>query len=221
MPNWCSNELTVSAPSREEIEAFIARGKSGDHVFVGPFAQRSSSEEKEFDWGAFTPIQMEMLMRDDELFLDKRENKPCLSFHAFVPMPREVMLAPYDPNRLKEMAAQYPEWFSRFPNLLSGYDWEHKNWGVKWGASDPCVGEAYEGSDGRWRVDYTFETAWAPPTDFMHSLAALYPTFTFDLSSCEEGMGFAGNYGWSDGEVSNWEEFDYEGEEEEGDEEEE
>lgn len=221
MPNWCSNELTVSAPSREEIEAFIARGKSGEHVFVGPFNPKHGEGKAEFDWGAFTPIQMEMLMRDDELFLDKSDNKSSFSFHAFVPMPREVMLAPYDPNRLKEAAAKYPEWFGRFPNLLSGYDWEHKNFGVKWGASEPSVGEVYQGSDGRWYVDYSFETAWAPPTDFMHSLADLYPTFTFDLSFREEGMGFAGNYGWSDGKVSNWEEFDCEGEEEEGDEEEE
>ncbi len=102
MPNWCSNELTVSAPTREELDAFIARAASGDHVFVGPFAQKAFNEEKEFDWGTFTPIYMEMLMRDDELFMDKRDDKPALSFHAFVPMPREVMLAPYDSNRLQK-----------------------------------------------------------------------------------------------------------------------
>ena len=213
MPNWCSNELTVSAPSREEIEAFIARGKSGDHVFVGPFQGRIEG----YDWGAFTPIQMEMLMRDDELFTDKRDDKPVLSFHAFVPMPREVMLAPYDGNRLKEAAAKYPEWFGRFPNLLSGYDWEHKNWGVKWGACEVSIGEVYQDDEGRWCVDYSFDTAWGPPEDFYYQVGKMYPTMNFYATYREEGMGFQGTVRMEGGECTESDQWETEREDEEED----
>lgn len=213
MPNWCSNELTVSAATREELDAFIARAASGDHVFVGPFQGRIEG----YDWGAFTPIQMEMLMRDDELFTDKRDDKPVLSFHAFVPMPREVMLAPYDGNRLKEAAAKYPEWFGRFPNLLSGYDWEHKNWGVKWGACEVSIGEVYQDDKGRWCVDYSFDTAWGPPEDFYYQVGKMYPTMNFYANYREEGMGFQGTVRMEGGECT--ESDQWETEQEDGDDE--
>jgi len=213
MPNWCSNELTVSAATREELDAFIARAASGDHVFVGPFQGRIEG----YDWGAFTPIQMEMLMRDDELFTDKRDDKPVLSFHAFVPMPREVMLAPYDGNRLKEAAAKYPEWFGRFPDLLSGYDWEHKNWGVKWGACEVSIGEVYQDDEGRWCVDYSFDTAWGPPEDFYYQVGKMYPTMNFYATYREEGMGFQGTVRMEGGECTESDQWETEQEDEEED----
>ncbi len=217
MPNWCSNELTVSAPTREEVDAFIARAASGDHVFVGPFAQKAFNEEKEFDWGTFTPIYMEMLMRDDELFMDKRDDKPVLSFHAFVPMPREVMLAPYDSNRLKKAKVEYPEWFDRFPKIVAGYDWEHQNWGVKWGACEASIGEVYQDGEGRWCVDYSFDTAWGPPEDFYYQVGKMYPTMNFYATYREEGMGFQGTLRMEGGECTESDQWETEREDEEED----
>jgi len=176
MPNWCSNTLTISGDAIEVL-ALMEKAASGDHVFVGPFQGRI----EDYDWGDFTPIQMEMLMRDDDLFRDKSSNRSVFSFHAFVPMPREVMLAPYDSNRLKEAVAKYPEWFSRFPNLISGYDWEHKMWGVKWGASDAYITDQGRTGD-CYSVFYDFNTAWGPAITFMDKLAALYPNLKFSLS---------------------------------------
>ena len=215
MPNWCSNTLTISG-DRATILALKERAASGEQVFVGPFQGRIEG----YDWGAFTPIQMEALMRDDDLFRDKSDNKSVLSFHAFVPMPREVMLAPYDGNRLKEAAAKYPEWFGRFPDLLSGYDWEHKAWGVKWGASEAFISDE-GGSDEHYSLTYDFSTAWGPAMTFVDKLAALYPNLQFSLSYGEPGMGFAGDAEWSDGECTGHDEREYEEEDEEDSEEEE
>jgi hypothetical protein len=156
-------------------------------------------------------------MRDDELFTDKRDDKPVLSFHAFVPMPREVMLAPYDGNRLKEAAAKYPEWFGRFPNLLSGYDWEHKNWGVKWGACEVSIGEVYQDDEGRWCVDYSFDTAWGPPEDFYYQVGKMYPTMNFYATYREEGMGFQGTVRMEGGECTESDQWETEREDEEED----
>lgn len=217
VPNWCSNTLTVPGKSREEIEAFIARAASGEHVFVGPFAQNFDKEKKEFDWGTFTPIYMEMLMRDDELFMDKMDNKSKLSFHAFVPMPREVMLAPYDGNRLQKAKVEYPEWFDRFPNLLAGYDWEHRNWGVKWGACEAEVSEIWE-EGGEYKVDFSFDTAWGPPEDFYYQVGKMYPSLTFHATYSEEGMGFEGVVRMEGGECVESDQWETEREDEEEDE---
>jgi hypothetical protein len=193
LPNWCSNNLTISGDVIEVL-ALIERASSGEHVLVGPF----NNQKMDTDWGDFTPIQMELFMRDDDLFRDHRVEKSVLSFHAFVPMPREVMLAPYDCNRLREAAAKYPEWFGRFPDLLSGYNWEHSNWGVKWGASDAYISDQGRTGD-CYSVFYDFNTAWGPPITFMDKLAALYPNLMFSLSYSEEGMNFAGDVEWRGG----------------------
>ena len=193
MPNWCSNTLTISGDAIEVL-ALMERAASGEHVLAGPFQGRIEG----YDWGDFTPIQMEMLMRDDDFFRDKSNNRSVFSFHAFVPMPREVMLAPYDSNCLKEAAEKYPEWFGRFPDLLSGYDWEHKNWGVKCGASDAYISDQGRTGD-CYSVFYDFNTAWGPPITFMDKLAALYPDLMFSLSYSEEGMNFAGDIEWRGG----------------------
>ena len=215
MPNWCSNTLTVRG-DKATILALMERAASGEHVFVGPF----NKHDEGMDWGSFTPIQMEALMMDDDLFRDKSDNTSVFSFHAFVPMPREVMLAPYDGNRLKEAAAKYPEWFGRFPDLLSGYDWEHKAWGVKWGASEAFISDE-GGSDEHYSLTYDFSTAWGPAMTFVDKLAALYPNLQFSLSYGEPGMGFAGDAEWSDGECTGHDEREYEEEDEEDSEEEE
>ena len=214
MPNWCSNTLTVRG-DKSAVLALIERARSGEHVFVGPF--QGSIEG--YDWGTFTPIQMEVLMSNDDLFRDNRENKSPLCFHAFVPMPREVMLAPYDGNRLKEAAQKCPEWFGRFPGLLSGYDWEHKAWGVKWGACEAHITDQ-GGSDDDYSVTYEFDTAWGPAMNFMDALAALYPDLHFSLSYDEPGMAFAGNAEWSNGQCilnDHWQSDEEEIEEEDED----
>jgi hypothetical protein len=208
MPNWCTNNLTITG-NKETVLALMDRAASGEHNYVGPFNNRP----EEFDWGSFTPIQMELLMKDDDLFIDKSDSRSLFSFHAFVPVPREIMLSPYDPNRLKEMTVKYPEWFSRFPNLIAGYDWEHKNFGVKWGANSPEI-EDHGGDDENYSVTYSFDTAWAPPTEFLHRLSALYPTLSFEHFFREEGMGFEGDYRWEDGKCVMADDRDYESEEE-------
>ena len=213
MPNWCSNTLTIRG-EKSAILALIERAASGEHVFVGPF--QGSIEG--YDWGTFTPIQMEVLMSNDDLFRDNRESKNALCFHAFVPMPREVMLAPYDRNRMKEAEQKFPEWFGRFPNLLSGYDWEHKNWGVKWGACEAHISDQ-GGSDDDYSVTYEFDTAWGAPITFMDSFAALYPNLDFSLSYGEPDMGFGGDVEWSGGVCTLHDERDYEEEDSEEEEE--
>jgi hypothetical protein len=215
MPNWCSNTLSVTG-TVADVAAFIEAANGYEQKYVGPFNDRSSSGP---DWGKFTPIQIEVMM-NDESFFTSGAKKSNLSFHALVPVPREVMLSPYDPASLKEAVQKYPEWFSRFPNICAGYDWESNNWGCKWGASDvgePNVTDVGEGSV----AEYNFETPWGPPREFMNKVAEKFKSLEFNLTFSEEGCGFGGECTWSDGSLrdsADWD-LDQELDEEESDEE--
>ena len=193
MPNWNDNQLLIRG-KKSTVLSLMERAASGVHRYVGPFNSRKDG----IDWGAFTSIQMEALMKDDDLFRGRTDSPLVFSFHAFVPVPREVLLAPYDGGVLKEKKAQYPEWFSRFPDLISGYDWENRNWGVKWGAASAEISSQY-GDDEEYTVEYRFDTPWGPPILFLDTLASLYPELYFALKYSESGMGFCGEYLWEGG----------------------
>src|ERR1017187_4630995 len=94
------------------------------------------------------------------------EKKNVLNFHSLVPVSPEVLSAGYG---------------------QSGYEWELKNWGCKWGA---CHAEEVEEWEGH--LTYFFDTAWSPPISFLSKLAPLWPTLTFLLDYEEMGMGFKG-----------------------------
>jgi len=206
MPNWCSNSVSVSGP-KEDVARFVAAAKGPAQSYLGPF-NRNWSDKEEFDWGGFTPLMMEVLLNNPDTFKGGKEE--VLSFHALYPVPKEVLLAPYDPNGLKKAAEQYPEWFSRFPNLIAGYDWENKNWGCKWGASDTYVSDDYRENGEDATICYSFDSAWSPPVMFIETISPLWPTLTFDMEYSEPGMCFAGQIVYLNGEVIHEEEREIE-----------
>lgn len=214
MPNWCSNTLIVRGASAD-VAAFVEKAKGPTHRYIGPFNRDWTNKEADtFDWGGFTPLMMEVLMDNPDTFIGGQEEH--LSFHALYPVPKEILLSPYDGNRLKEATQKYPEWFNRFPNLIAGYDWENRHWGTKWGASGVILNGVQEVGNGESEACYEFDTAWSPPTDFVHKIAGDFPALTFELTYSEEGMGFAGEVTWSDGECVSTDEYDiYEEEDEE------
>lgn len=203
MPNWCSNTLTVTG-TPADVAAFIEAANGYEHKYVGPLNDRSKSGP---DWGKFTPIQMEVMM-NDESFFTSGAKKSHFSFHALSPVPREVMLAPYDSNLLKEAVQQYPEWFSRFPNICAGYEWENYNWGCKWGASYSDAPNV-ESSDETSVATYSFETPWGPPRELMTKVSERFKSLTFELSFDEEGCSFSGDYVWSGGSLVSSDDRDF------------
>tara|TARA_R110002096_G_scaffold410610_1_gene610370 strand:- start:10 stop:750 length:741 start_codon:yes stop_codon:yes gene_type:complete len=67
------------------------------------------------------------------------------------------------------------------------YNWSIANWGTKWDASEPSI----QHND----IDYfsvSFETAWAPPVDWIDHIMQDFPDLCFELEYQEEGMGFGG-----------------------------
>jgi hypothetical protein len=83
-----------------------------------------------------------------------------LQFHAFIPIPDAVIAKGYSP---------------------AGYDAECDLWGTKWGAFDTKLETPAPGC-----AVYSFETAWAPPTQFLETISRELPGLTFLLSFDEE-----------------------------------
>lgn len=74
------------------------------------------------------------------------------------------------------------------------YDWRCRNWGTKWDLSDETEVHAEPGY-----LEYRFDTAWAPPVEFITKVAAKYPELSFGLCYEEGGMCFAGEAEWENG----------------------
>ena len=76
------------------------------------------------------------------------------------------------------------------------YDWNIRNWGCKWDASEVDVPEKSDGY-----VQYTFQTPWGPPEEFFTAITEQFPDLTFCLEYIEE-QGWGGELTGVDGEVS-------------------
>ena len=81
------------------------------------------------------------------------------------------------------------------------YDWNVRNWGVKWDASDVYF------EDWGNELAYDFETPWGFPEQVMQAMAEQYPTLTFTIRFLEE-QGWGGEALGMNGEFSITDEWD-------------
>jgi hypothetical protein len=78
------------------------------------------------------------------------------------------------------------------------YDWNIRNWGCKWDASDVY----FEDWDGE--LAYDFETPWGFPYEAIEAMVKQYPTLTFSVRFLEEqgwggeALGMNGEFGYTD-----------------------
>ena len=72
------------------------------------------------------------------------------------------------------------------------YNWAISNWGTKWNASEPYIGDDY----------IEFQTAWSHPDPIMQKWTEMNPDVTFNVKFADEDMGVnCGGYTAKDGEV--------------------
>lgn len=75
-----------------------------------------------------------------------------------------------------------------YQGMPDWYWWRVEHWGTKWDACDARL--TYE--EGATEAEYYYNTAWAPPEQWVRTVATMFPNLRFTLSYVEEGMGFAG-----------------------------
>lgn len=68
------------------------------------------------------------------------------------------------------------------------YTWRLNNWGVKWELTSEVTYDVVDDNV----IEYTFDSPWGPPLQYVDKISAKYPTLKFKLEYCEMGMEFAG-----------------------------
>ena len=212
MPNWCNNTLYVTG-SPDDLRKFVETANGHGHDYYGPLNSKDfPKENEEVDDSVFCSLMMELMMRDDgpPSSADKRTSPLC--FHSLYPVPKEVMLSPYDPNAFQRAKEKYTDFYQKYPTPSAGYDWEYNHWGVKWGACDATI---YDENLDSGEVYFEYDSAWGPPSDtFFLKVSTDFPTLTFQNQwGGAEMSGGGGSHTYHAGEMTEWDEWDEDEEE--------
>ena len=175
MPNWCSNDLTVTGP-KEEIERWVEFSTG-----LPPKYKPSKLEEEIFG----KPLK------------NKKEEPEILNFHSICPIPQLTLDFGFDHGYVKDADGNMkpPE-----GSPECGYDAQCRLWGTKWGACEVSVttpetctswSPVMESEDHSW-ISYNFDTAWSPPEPLVRAAALLFPDCIFNLTFTGEGYEFKG-----------------------------
>lgn len=111
-----------------------------------------------------------------------------LSLNSFHPMPEEL-------ERTVSPSSKRNRTLIRKYGADNWYDWCIGNWGTKW---DVQAVLEDEGAD---YLEYSFQSAWSPPVEWLKKLAQDYPRLLFRLKYEEDGVGFVGVATAKDGTV--------------------
>jgi len=117
-----------------------------------------------------------------QIFKDENFDEEGLKFYKSVPVPEEL-----------------GDW---------DYDWCIQNWGTKWDLECIFHGDSsaydytcsYKGICSNLFTYSEFNTAWCPPSAWLHTVAAKYPYLKFTLQYAESGCGFSGIMVFKNGE---------------------
>ena len=190
MPNWCSNALTVSGPTKDADSFHEAIQDENGHdltlphptpdVLVGTTspppthenvdklrARRDAGEAKAHD-GHPGPLSENGSWVTDEHLAD--------------------MHAKADLSIAAQKETGFPDW----------YMWNIANWGTKWSPDVHTV--LVDIHEDQTSIRMVFDTAWAPPEVLIAKLSEMWPTLTFVLDYSEPGMDFYGASAWRGGE---------------------
>lgn len=86
------------------------------------------------------------------------------------------------------------------------YEWNCREWGCKWDASNVELQEPYE-ANGKLTIGYRFDTPWSPPLEAIAKLAHQYPDLVIEIDY-EEEQGWGGNWILEGDEITYQEEWD-------------
>jgi hypothetical protein len=175
MPNWVSNELTVSFGDDEDM----------DMTSLQRFKEKVRAPDQH---GEVTVLSADAILPYPEKF--KEQDR--LSDEAEKKYDKEMADAGWDrmsKRQQNKWSEDHP--FVRVPDGFNsgGHEWQIANWGCKWGFANPEL--VYENEE---ELQYSFDTAWSPPRQLIDAMQDQFPDLIFSLDYEESGMGFAGTY---------------------------
>ena len=217
MPNWCYNSLRVEAEAKwnkdpkeiekeqVEIEKELVKFKKENILpnkeKTGKFLSFEGSipmpKSLKITSGSATDRAIAYLLAKQ----DKYEEIDKIADYAFAPkhygfkkgdgvMTKRLKILKAMEKEITK--ADLKEGQTALDNLKKygfkdWYNWSIHNWGTKW---DACEGDVYD--DLKSELSCSFDTAWAPPINWLEVASKKYPSLKFSLEYTEEGMGFEG-----------------------------
>jgi hypothetical protein len=189
MPNWVWNRATIKG-SEADLNKFIEKAKQPYQTYYqGDFI---TSEDGSRSY--------------DATIVKENEHKSALSFWNFKKPENEKLYfgaSDYKPEGYDKLSTEEQMALSMSFKSDGWYDWNIREWGTKWDASDaeqagdPKLGE----------ISYAFNTAWSPAEDAYRAMVEQHPELTFGFY-CEEEQGWGVEYVGEDGELSVSDEWD-------------
>lgn len=172
MPNWCTNTMTIQGDP-ESIMNFIQQVHYAD----------DEGNERYNIIGRLYPIPNEL--------------KETKSGH-YSPKPHPNWKVMLDKGEMTQewydtLVSNNAEGYAAGQSNLAKYgardwyDWCCSHWGTKW--SD-CNTELNGQSDTH--LDFSFDTAWAPPIQGLNHISTMFPNLVFHLTYEEGGHGLVG-----------------------------
>lgn len=195
MPNWVYNSMSVSG-NTEDLIAFAKKAEQEHET------QWLTEKWKRNEDGTNTEVPEEERKVEIEM-----SGKSVLSFWNFI-APTEEELPYYFGHKTKAEDEPDPDATSeeRMAKALSfsgsgWYDWNVRNWGVKWDAGNAELNTDLSELDGKLQnsLSYTFDTAWGIPEGVFRAMVQQHPELDFDFYS-EEEQGWGAEFTSSDGE---------------------
>jgi len=145
------------------------------------------------------------------------DEETLLDAHKFIPYPKKYLeadrlrgkldLVRYEKDELKkafmkkelskeDIIAYNDDDFKDGFNS-GGYNWCCSNWGTKWGFCDVSLEEEQEDE-----LHYSFSTAWSQICPVILKMSEMFPNLEFTYTFEEEGVAFAGEQTFFNGEMT-------------------
>jgi hypothetical protein len=175
MPNWCNNNVIVSAKTEAELVEFLdfcEQTHTSNHIDWKTNEPVKDTNAKGVFWNFVTPTDLV------EYFEGSTMSKASIG---------ETMLA--------DIAQE----------ISTGMDWYHWNvreWGTKWDITlerDEIVID--QSNDGNYYFHWYFDTAWSPAQEAYNAMAKKFPNLDFDFEITEEANFYAGKLHYAGGEL--------------------
>ena len=220
MPNWCYNNLKVEAEAtwtddkkkhskdqkdqEKELAKFRKENFNGDTItFEGsapmPESLRITSGSTTDRAIAYIQAKagdntgLDKLLSYDWMYRDKILNKK-----DSISVKRKKALKHMEKDITKEQLIEGEKALDNEKKYghKDWYNWSIANWGTKWDASEGGLHQSLPSE-----LEASFDTAWAPPIEWLEKTTNKYKKLKFTLEYTEEGNGFEGKAFARNGEV--------------------